>query len=159
MPWEIVKPVFDLSVRQLCLKPYPGHPKGCQNYGAKEGCPPAARPIFDLLDPARPIWAVWNKYDLAGHVDRMKAKHPNWSWRQLVCCRYWQPTARKNLAEECVRMLADADSFLVIVSCPEACGVNVTATMAAIGIDLEWPPTTTTYQVVLAGTLRGTSDA
>jgi len=34
---------------------------------------------------------------------------------------------------------------------PEAYGVNVTATMAAVGIKLQWPPRDKTYQIALAG--------
>jgi hypothetical protein len=40
---------------------------------------------------------------------------------------------------------------LIAVTCPEACGVDVTATMASIGVALEWPPVSTAYQVALVG--------
>jgi hypothetical protein len=43
---------------------------------------------------------------------------------------------------------------IVIERCPEALGLNVTATMRMIGIDLEWPPREFTYQVALAGAKR-----
>jgi hypothetical protein len=42
-----------------------------------------------------------------------------------------------------------------VTACPEAMGVVVTETMANVGIKLEWPPKTVTYQVALAGKLRG----
>jgi hypothetical protein len=38
--------------------------------------------------------------------------------------------------------------------CPGACGVNVTATMAALEIDLEWPPVRWAYRVALVGRPR-----
>ena len=44
-----------------------------------------------------------------------------------------------------------AHANMKMVTCPEAAGVNVTATMASIDIDLEWPPVTVAYQVALAG--------
>ena len=42
-----------------------------------------------------------------------------------------------------------------IIACPEACGVNLTATMQKIGIELEWPPENVAYQIVLAGIKNG----
>jgi hypothetical protein len=109
--------------------------------------------LLDKLDLVKPIYTVWNVFDLAGHVERMRARHPDWSARQLVCCLYWQGTARKALRghiQEFVREHPD----LTIIECPEAQGVNVTATMAKIGVELEWPPVKVAYQVVLAGTGR-----
>lgn len=41
---------------------------------------------------------------------------------------------------------------MVAIYVPEACGVDVTATMKLIGIDLEWPPVNVAYQVALVGT-------
>jgi hypothetical protein len=38
----------------------------------------------------------------------------------------------------------------VVFLVPEAHGLNVTATMKSIGIELEWPPKTVTYQIALA---------
>ena len=80
----------------------------------------------------------------------MRGKHSNWSKRQLECCLYWQGTARKSLKKKIGEFLC-SHSSLFIVSCPEASGVNLTATMKQIGIDLEWPPKEYTYQIVLAG--------
>ena len=37
-----------------------------------------------------------------------------------------------------------------IVKTPEGAGINITDTMKRVGIELEWPPTTKTYQIVLA---------
>lgn len=165
MPAAQVKPVIQPEVRQLCVKPYPGHPRGCPNHGKRATCPPQARMLYDLLDPAGPIWAVWNRFDLAAHVERMRAKHPDWSWRQLTCCLYWQRGARKQLVREALQLMntemLDICAALSgagrpqFVACPEAMGVNVTATMEQIGITLEWPPKTVTYQVGLVGYYRG----
>ena len=84
----------------------------------------------------------------------MKKNHPNWTERQTHCCRYWQPTARKQLREKIVEfkyMFPD----LKIVANPEAQGVNLTKTMANIGVVLDWPPKKIAYQIVLAGTKKG----
>ncbi len=142
--------VIDKSVRTLCYRPYPLHPKGCPNYGKKETCPPKVELITELLDLSKPVYVVWNVFDLASHVERMKEAHPNWSQRQLHCCLYWQPKARKILRKE----IEGLGLWLLgkrILFVPEACGVNVTATMASIGEILEWPPVTKTYQVAIVG--------
>ena len=151
MPWREIEPVIDPEVRKLCVRRYPGHPRGCPNHGKKKGCPPSAPLLGDVLDLSRPVYAIWNVFNLASHVARMRERHPEWSPRQLVCCLYWQGTARKNLKAEIDR----ARKMLPhhhITACPEAMGVNVTDLMKYnAGIELKWPPKITTYQVALAG--------
>lgn len=153
MPTALVIPVIDRSVRGLCAKPYPGHPKGCPNFRKKDGCPPAAPLFVDTYDLSKKVVAVWNVFDLAAHVDRMRLKHPDWSWAQLTCCLYWQGTARKSL-RDAIKLATYELRWdrLGIETCPEAMGVDVTATMRSIGVELEWPPKTTTVQVALLAT-------
>ncbi len=156
-----VNPVVDLSVRILCARPYGynekrySHPKGCPNFNKKDGCPPQAKLITDLLDFTKPIYAIWNIFDFESHCNRMRKLHPEWSQRQVECCLYWQPKARKQLRIEVQRFLRQCKCLLgehvKILKCPEANGVNVNATMKSIGHILEWPPKTITYQIVLAG--------
>lgn len=105
------------------------------------------------MDLSQPTWVVWSTFDLGGHVRRMQAKHPDWSDRQLRCCLYWQPRARKILGCAVVDFLVEHPGLHVLWT-PEACGVNVTATMAKAGEILEWPPRETTYQVVVAGSWK-----
>ena len=143
--------------RQLCTKPYPGHRKGCPNFGKRPTCPPGAPLLWQTLDTQRAVFAIWNRFDLAAHVARMLVKHPTWSERQLRNCLYWQGTARKQLREKIDRFLVERPRQRVIL-CPEACGVNVHETMAALGVHLDWPPTRCAYQVALAGTPREAAD-
>jgi len=145
-----VIPIYDPDVRRLCTKPYPGHPRGCPNYGKRITCPPQSRLLPELLDWQHRIWLVYNAFDLATHVDKLRRRHPKWSVRQFYCCLYWQGTARKQLRAKVAACL-DAHPGTVPLYTPEACGVNVTATMERIGIRLEWPPRKTAYQVALAG--------
>lgn len=169
-----VTPVVDYTVRKLCCRPYPGHDRGkktgCPNYNVKEGCPPAA-PLFDrFFDLTRPVFVIYNAFDLEGHVQRMRAAHPNWSDAQLKCCLLWQNGARKQLSKHLVEFLNKHPDYIaavagyrgiekdlgplfarVVPSSPEAMGVNVTQTMASAGIHLEWPPEKVAYQVALAG--------
>lgn len=145
-----VIPVIDYSVRKLCTKPYHGHPKGCPNFNKKPSCPPLA-PYFDqVYDLTKPIFAICNVFDFKGHVEKMRAKHSNWSERQLRCVLYWQNSARKQLKRHIIEFLRQHRGYRV-EPCPEAMGVNVTETMKNAGVILEWPPENVVYQIALVG--------
>lgn len=146
----VVSPVLVPGVRNLCRKPYHGHPRGCPNWGKRPTCPPQAPLLADLLDLGLPVHCIYNAFDLARHVAKMKRKHPDWSDRQLRCCLYWQGTARAALRKKIEAFLGRRPG-LIAVMCPEACGVDVTATMASLGITLQWPPVLVAYQVALVG--------
>lgn len=156
MPICYVKPVIDLSVRQLCYQPYPNHPKGCPNYGKRDTCPPKA-PFFDeIFDLNKPILAVWVSFDLTAHRTRMLKKHPNWTRRQQDCCLYWQGSVNKrlriNVAHHITRhVLFDNNKFLIVTYVPEAMAVNVTETMKNAGVELEWPPENKVIKVAFIG--------
>jgi predicted metal-binding protein len=137
-------------MREFCRRPYFNHKNGCPAFGKKQGCPPDA-PLFDkYFDIKQEIFAVVNKFNLRKHVERMKEKHPKWSYRQLVCCLYWQPKARKRL-EKKIKRIDRKD--LVVSRCPEAMGLNVTETLANAGLELEWPPVNIVCQVAVVGNL------
>lgn len=148
-----VIPAMDASMRSLCVKPYPNHPKGCPNYGYRLTCPPTVQLFTEVIDQHYPIWAMWATFGLGAHVERLRIKHPNWTYRQLSCCLYWQGTVRKFLRKEIAVKFpsTEADPGLKVVTCPEAMGVNVTATMETIGVTLEWPPKEYTRMVYLVG--------
>jgi predicted metal-binding protein len=148
-----VVPQIDLSVRGLCTKVYPGHPKGCPNFNHKDGCPPGAPQFDDVYDLSEPIYAIVNKFDISEHRKRMRNLHPTWSLRQLDCCLYWQPKARKQLMIGIKQFLGKHSKYH-FTTCPEAMGVDITKTLELVGIHLEWPPVNFTYQVTLAGLER-----
>lgn len=154
--WREVRPVIDTSVRNLCSRPYPNHPKGCPNYGKRDMCPPQSPLLWDKFDENMKVYALWADFDLGAHVRRMKEKHPEWSYRQLSCCLYWQGTARKFMKKEAFKWLSEFDTarMLGVTACPEAMGVNVTATMKSIGVELEWPPKNITRVIWVAGVRR-----
>lgn len=147
-----VKVVVDYSVRDLCSKRYPNHPKGCPNIGKKD-CPPHAPKIEDVLNLKKTVFAVYNVFHLREHVIRMKENHPEWTDRQAKCCLYWQTRARKQLMGKIIDFKKQHPNLYVVKN-PEACGINLTATMKSAGIELEWPPEKFTYQIVLAGTKK-----
>jgi len=147
-----VKPVVDNRMRGLCRNPYPNHKRGCPNWDKKKGCPPSAPMITDTLDLSRPVFAIYNIFDFHSHVERMRKKHPEWTYLQLSCCLYWQPKARKQLKEKMYKFLElHRHKGMTIVSCPEGQGVNITETMKNVDIHLEWPPESVTYQIILSG--------
>jgi len=153
-----VEPVLDYSVRGLCVKSYGAkpngkfsHPKGCPNFGERILCPPQALKFPDIIDMNQPIYLIYNRFEFGEHVKKMKEKHPDWSQRQCKCCLYWQGTARKHLKSKINDFLCGFPGCIVL-TCPEATGVNVTATMKnATGIELEWPPVKYVYQVAIVG--------
>ena len=74
--WIQVCPVINHSVRGLCAKPYHGHPKGCPNFAKKKGCPPSAALIETIFDLTKPVYAIYHCFNLKGHAEWMKQKHP-----------------------------------------------------------------------------------
>jgi len=151
MPAVTIAPVLDPTMRALCARPYEGHPRGCPNLNRKEGCPGKVPLCADVFDLSRWIAFIYSEFDLGAHVERMRAAHPDWSWRQLTCCLYWQGTARKALEVEISAFLGFIPKGFIVNRCPEALGVNVTETMRRAGVELQWPPTTKTIHVAMAG--------
>jgi hypothetical protein len=149
----IVTPVIERRVRSYCRLPYPGHPRGCPNLGKRAICPPKA-PMFDkIIDTSKPIYCIYYKFDLKSHVEKMRARHPDWSDRKIRCCLYWQGTARKQLKLKCDYFLQDYPDYLIL-TCPEGNGVDIDATVKQIGIELQWPATDYAYKIALAGVPR-----
>lgn len=136
-----------------CMRPYPRHPRGCPNFGKKDGCPPDMPLLAEALDCQEPAWAIYNVFPIGEHAARMRAKHPEWSDAQVYCCLYWQPRARKQLRAH-IKEFMQQHRGLRLIGNPEAHGVNLAETMANAGIDLEWPPRKVAYQISLAGTPR-----
>ena len=148
-----MRPTYDPTVRGLCAKPYPLHPKGCPNFGKKTGCPPKAPRLCDVFYLGLPCFVIVNRFDLGAHVAKMREAHPGWSKRQLECCLYWQGTARRHLEGMIVRFELMHPTYFV-ERCPEAMGLNVTETLRRHHVDIEWPPVTVATQVAFAGVPR-----
>ena len=147
-------PAEDLCQRRYGLNPETGrysHPKGCPNYGKKPTCPPFAPLWNETCDMA--TWVIWKRFNLAEQRERMKILQPTWAEqpRRLECCLYWQKGARKPL-KDFIKKWNMLGFFTTMV--PEAMGINVTETMRQIGVILEWPPETWTYQVAMGGWLK-----
>ncbi len=154
MPILLLKDIIiDPSVRMLCCRPYQNHPRGCPNFNRKYGCPPEA-PLFTArYNMSGKFFAIVNDFPLDSHTARMRKLHPDWTDRQLECCLYWQPKARKKLNEIIFGFTYIYDEYIVD-RCPEAGGVNVTETLKLVDLALEWPPKHIVRQVAIAGELK-----
>jgi predicted metal-binding protein len=150
MPIVEVTPVIDYSVRSLCASPYPGHKHGCPNFNKKRDCPPFA-PLFDRhYDITKPVYAIYCDFNLAKHVEAMREKHPDWTYKQLSCLLYWQNGVKKKLARLVEDFLFEHVEYSATVI-PEAMGVDMIKTMAAVGVNIHFPPQDIVYKIALAG--------
>ncbi|BCN30041.1 hypothetical protein [Anaeromicropila herbilytica] len=138
-----------------CMVKYPGHNKGCPNYGKKANCPPNIPGFDQIFDMSKPIYAIYSIFNLKQHVEKMRDRHPNWTDKQCRCSLYWQGTAKKQLRINCVEFMEQfKEKEYILVEAPESFGVDVTETMKKEGILLEWPPMNDVYKINFAGVLR-----
>ena len=141
---------INLKAREWCKLPYPGHPKGCPEYGQRASCPPAAPLIADLFDLDAPLWLVCIRFDLAAHVLKMQSSHPDWSYRQLKCVLYWQGGVNAVLRQETVKLVSQMPDTIYTLY-PEAMGINVIATAQDAGLPIETKPVSIVYKISLIG--------
>lgn len=132
---EAVKIVTSHKTGDWCQIPYPGHPKGCPNYGRKN-CPPGAPFITEIMDLRRPVHIAFSEFNLSVHISKMRAKFPRWTKRQLRNVLYWQGTSRKQMKQRAkiAQFYGGGD---VVLTCPEAHGVNVYVTCWFSGLKLQ----------------------
>ena len=135
--------IVDRKFQGLCCSPFYGHPRGCPNFGKKEGCPPQKFLENELLDFSRELFVVYTRFNLSHFAEKMWEKHPDWRAhpRQLCNPRQWQPHTRMLHRQDKAEFLELYPSMHVDSS-PEARGVNLTQVMNSVGIELDWnwPP-------------------
>ncbi|MFA5733260.1 MAG: DUF2284 domain-containing protein [Acidithiobacillus sp.] len=144
------KVIVNKNARDWCLLPYPGHPKGCPNYGKKIICPPTVPLITSFFDLNKPSWFVVISFDLKSHMEKMKQKHESWSDRQCKCVLYWQKGANKILKEYALSILKQKQNTR-ITTCPEAMGVNVILTLRSLSIPIKTKPVDIVYKAIFIG--------
>lgn len=137
-PWiyRVKRLVTTDQTNKWCRLPYPGHPKGCPNWGIKKGCPPEDPRILEKrFELASPLYLVASWFNVEAHARRMKDIHPTWSERQCRCVLYWQGTSRAELYARIniARRMLDVDMHS---TCPEGLWVNVYATARLAGLKL-----------------------
>lgn len=128
--------ILSSKAGEWCRIPYPGHPKGCPNYGQRPSCPPHAPHIFDVVDSSKGLYLAYSTFDLEKHILRMRQSHPGWTGLQTHCVLYWQGVSRKEMRRKALaaKRLTGAN---MVVECPEGMGVNVYATCRKAGLVLE----------------------
>jgi len=145
--------VLDDRARGWCKLPYPDHPKGCPNYGKKQGCPPQAPLVGDYFDLNENHYFVVVKFDLGAHIKKMITRHPNWTNRQARCVLYWQGSVNKSLRYECQFYMTQHFGTNYNL-CPEAMGVDVIKTCKALGLLIKPRPTDTVFKVGMLGAMK-----
>jgi len=145
------KLVLSNRVPNWCQLPYPRHPKGCPNYDKRENCPPNTEPITNLIKP--PFLLVGIRFNLGGHIKRMKEIHPEWSNAQARCVLYWQNKVMKRLREECEHVKNRIPNPKVFY-CPEGYYVNVFKTASMVGIKLKTRPKKYVWKIAIIGVDR-----
>lgn len=147
---------LDMRAREWCKMPYPGHPKGCPNYGKHPRCPPHA-PLFDeYFDMERAFLVLVAEFDMKRYVEVMRAKHPAWTERKLRNPLYWQNSVRKRLVDRLVHItllgLKDGGDMVdrTWTLIPEAMGMHVIATMRPL-IPITVRPVDRVFKVAVCG--------
>lgn len=142
--------IIDMRARGWCRLPYPGHPKGCPNYGKSPECPPRIGRVGEVFDLTRAHWFVVEEFNIRAHSHRMGQLHPEWSIRQRRNCLYWQNGVRKRLRASCNSMvdLGHGNASTLI---PEAMGVQVIETAQKIGIHITRTAFPIIYKIALVG--------
>ncbi len=126
---------YDVRARDgtWCCLPYPGHPGGCPKF---PGCI-AEHPDFKDWEKSFRWWAVIEEFNLKAHAETRKLKYPGMSERQARNLLYWQGGVKSRLRK---KALAARNPNGMILTVPEASGVNVFKTMERIGIRIEKNP-------------------
>jgi hypothetical protein len=132
-----------------CQMPYPGHPKGCPNFGTVSDCPPQVAMLDVAFDLSRPHWFIVETFDLKRHMETMKAKHPAWTDRQQRNCLYWQNGVRKRLRKQIAEFIGFRTLFWTMK--PEAMGVNVLQTARRLGIPISTKPKDQVVKIAFVG--------
>ena len=153
MPIKKINPkklIISPEVQSYCLKKSKSFPRGCPNYGKKEGCPP--QPLIDkIFDLEKELYLIYTEFNVLDFANNMKNKHPNWTEKQCYNPRFWQGTARVQHKKE-LELFQEKYPQTTIDRCPEAHGINVHILMQREAkIKLEWPPRNLTRIVSLGG--------
>jgi hypothetical protein len=137
VPWNDL--VIQEATRDWCLFPYPGHPKGCPNYGKHKACPPNASMLDEYFDKRRPVSFVVARFDLAEHEKRMMERNSGWSRRQARCVLYWQGSVRSRLKKKVMDYMKRV-GYDKWSDRPEAMGLNLFRTFYKHGLKLQKDP-------------------
>jgi predicted metal-binding protein len=117
--------VIDYSMRELCTRPYPGHPEGCPNFGNNPQCPPEAPVVEEFIDMGQPHYFLIAEYKMCGNQKRADT----WNLIQSVLTKS-------------IHICEDDLPGIVGTLHPSAVGVDVFKTAASVGVTLQSKPAT-----------------
>lgn len=139
MPWGKCVPVIDEKIIGLCGTPYHGHRHGCSNFCKRSSCPPTMQPLSICLDD---FYLIYIKYALGRFVREKLRQHPDWSIYQARNVLYWQRGARRIVRLETEKFLRSHPNYRVLGPKEhlDSWGVDMTASMAKLGIRLRYGP-------------------
>ena len=131
-----------------CTLPYPGHKNGCPNFGKNESCPPQAPYFLDIYKPD--VFVAFMRFDFGEFLSKKREIHPDWTERALRNPWHFQGHLDSRL-RSFVNSELDNPEFknFIVVSSPEAMGVNMHLTALRAGVKLEWPPQKNMYRLAL----------
>jgi hypothetical protein len=81
---EINKNFLEISKTYQCSCLIRSHsfPRGCPNYGRKNGCPP--RNLFDQdYDLKNPLYLISTDFDMTEQSSKIRLMHPNWTEKAI----------------------------------------------------------------------------
>ena len=141
-----ITPIMLENRVRACQTAYANHKKGCPKFGKCPDCPPKARPFEKVYAPGMVRIAVVI-FDFESYVKMRRKDQPNWTMKALRNPRHWQGHLRAEMRQQLANIpLADDEK---VDTNPEARGINVTATCAAAGLEIEWPPKKFVCQVAM----------
>jgi len=145
------KLIITPKTREWCKIPYPGHPKGCLEYGRRPECPPQASLIQDAFDLTKPNFLIAYEFDIQTWAANMSERHRNWSYRQCRCCLYWQGHIRKELRDSCEYLIQELFPDMTYHMTPEAMGLMVIRTARKLGLPILTKPQNIIYKIAFMG--------
>lgn len=131
-----VEPVMLRSRKAMCCARYPGHADGCPKYGVDADCPPGA--CWYGKSYEGPVRVAAIVFDFAAYIEWRRGQGPDRTEKALRNPRWWQHHLGADLRKRLEALSLREDEEIIFN--PEAQGIDVTATCAAAGLVLEWPP-------------------
>lgn len=97
--------IFDPKVQTYCIS----ESFTCPNYEKSWSCPPAAPYLKKELSKFRKFYLVYVQFDVAAHVEKVKAKHPKRSPQRIKNKFYSIIYSRRDLDKEIIKFLENYD--------------------------------------------------
>ena len=136
--------IFNKRIRSYCLYPYPGHKRGCPNYGKNPFCPPTAPYREDIIKKYNNFILIYAIFDFHNYLIEMELLNPGRTHKQYACVLYWQSALKKLMKDKIKGMTYDelfgAGSGFLNSQSMESAGIDVFRMFHLNKIDYEIRP-------------------